>query len=277
MTISLARWPVEKPGREPFLVMDREALRTLLFRHREAVLVLLSVPVIVAALRGGGIAPTSALLGTGVAATGVLLRLSAVRQIGRGARVFHAHARAGMVSSGPYRWTRNPLYLAAALMLCGFGLIAGAGWTAVALLPATILAYTPIVIIEEHSLLGLFGDAYRRYLAEVPRWIGLTGGHRGDRGESDGALVDWREVLHREKRLVPGSLAAGLGIAAFRNEWLPMAELARRAERAAGIDLTVLVGAVMIVAIAINGIKVERHQERRRAARSAARGQAVDR
>lgn len=254
--------------------MGRDALRTLLFRHREALLVLLSVPVIVAALRGGGIAPTSALLGAGVAATGVLLRLCAVRRIGRGARVFHAHARGGMVSAGPYRWTRNPLYLAAGLMLCGFGLIAGAGWAAVALLPATLLAYTPIVLIEERSLIGLFGDAYRRYLAEVPRWIGFT---RGYRRESGDALVDWREVFDRENRLVPGSLAAGLGITACRNEWVPLPELARGAEFAAGFDLTVLVGTAAAVAIAVNAIKVERHQERRRTARSAARRHAVDR
>jgi protein-S-isoprenylcysteine O-methyltransferase Ste14 len=268
---------VQLPMKEPeanILHMDREALRTLLFRHREALLVILSVPVIVAALRGGGIAPISALLGAGITAAGVLLRLYAVRQIGRGARVFRAHARAGMVSSGPYRWTRNPLYLAAGLMLCGLGLIAGAGWTAVALLPATLLAYTPVVLIEERSLIGLFGDAYRRYLADVPRWIGLT---RGDPGESGAAVVEWREVFRREKRLVPGCLAAGLAIVAIRNEWLPLAELARRAERAASIDLTLLVGAVLVVAIVVNAIKVERHQERRRAARSAAREHPVDR
>jgi protein-S-isoprenylcysteine O-methyltransferase Ste14 len=247
--------------------MDRETLRTLLFRHREAVLVLLSVPVIVAALRGGGIAPTSALLGAGVAATGVLLRLYAVRQIGRGARVFHAHARAGMVSSGPYRWTRNPLYLAAALMLCGFGLIAGAGWTALALLPATMLAYTPIVLIEERSLIALFGDAYRHYLAHVPRWIGFARGYRG--GSGDG-LVDWREVFRREKRLVPGTLAAILAIAATRGEWLPLAQLARRIQLATGLDLVVLVASAAAIAVFVNAFKVELHQQRRQRARQAA-------
>jgi protein-S-isoprenylcysteine O-methyltransferase Ste14 len=247
--------------------MDREALRTLLFRHREAVLVLLSVPVIAAALRGGGIAPTRVLLGTGGAAAGVLLRLYAVRQIGRGARVFHAHARAGMVSSGPYRWTRNPLYLAAALMLCGLGLIAGAGWTAVALLPATLLAYTPIVLIEERSLIALFGDSYQRYIAEVPRWIGFTRGYRGGSGDP---LVDWREVFRREKRLVPGTLAAILAIAATRSEWLPLAPLARRIQLATGVDLAVLVASAAAIAVFVNAIKVELHQQRRQGARQAA-------
>lgn len=247
--------------------MDREAFRTVLFRHREALLVILSVPVIVAALRGGGIAPTNAPLGAGIAAAGVLLRLCAVRQIGRGARVFHAHARAGMVSSGPYRWTRNPLYLAAALMLSGFGLIADAGWTALALLPATLLAYTPVVLIEERSLIALFGDAYRRYLAEVPRWIGFTRGYRGGSGD---ALVDWREVFRREQRLVPGTLAAIIAIAATRSEWLPLAQLARRIQLATGLDLVVLVASAAAIAVFANAIKVEFHQQRRQRARQAA-------
>jgi protein-S-isoprenylcysteine O-methyltransferase Ste14 len=236
--------------------MGRERLLALVFRHREALLVLLSVPVIASALRGGGTPRTSALLGVGIAASGVLLRLCAVRRIGRGARVFYPHARAGLVVDGPYRWTRNPLYLAAALMLCGLGLIADAGWTAVALLPATLLAYTPVVFTEERALHALFGDAYTRYRAHVPRWIGLA--------RASGALIGWREVFHREKRLVPGMLAAILAIVASRSEWVPLTALARRAELAVGADMMVLVGAATVVAIAINAIKVELHQRRRR-------------
>lgn len=247
--------------------MDCEALRTLLFRHREAVLVLLSVPVIAAALRGGGIGRISALLGAAIAAAGVLLRLCAVRQIGRGARVFHAHARAGIVSSGPYRWTRNPLYLAAALMLCGFALIAGTGWTALALLPATLLAYTPVVLIEEHSLLALLGDDYQRYLDHVPRWIGFKHGYRGESGD---ALVAWREVFHREKRLVPGTLVAILAIAATRSEWLPLAQITRRIQLATDLDLVVLVASAVAIAVFANAIKVELHQRRRQHAKQAA-------
>jgi protein-S-isoprenylcysteine O-methyltransferase Ste14 len=237
--------------------MDREAFRTVLFRHREALLVVLSVPVIVAALRGGGIDRTGALLGVGVAAAGVVLRLSAVRRIRRGARVFHPHARAGLVVDGPYRWTRNPLYLAAAMMLSGLGLIAGAGWTAVALLPAALLAFTPVVLTEERALEALFGDAYARYRAHVPRWIGFT--------RASGTPIAWHEVFNREKRLVPGMLAAILAIAATRSEWLALPALARRAELAVGADLIVIVGAATLVAIAVNAVKVELHQRRRRA------------
>src|SRR5262245_3349447 len=190
MTILRAPWPAhERDAKTSGL--DRETIGALLFRHREGLLVLLTAPVIVAALHGGGGSWSSALLGSGIAAAGVLLRLSAIRRIGRGARVFRPHARAGLVQSGPYRWTRNPLYLAAALMMCGFALIAGAGWYATALVPMTLLAYTPIVRVEERSLLALLGDDYRRYLDTVPRWVGVPRARHAECG----ALVDWSEVF----------------------------------------------------------------------------------
>ncbi len=259
MTIRTREWQTENPTRT-LPRMNREAWRKYLFRHREALLLPLAVPVIVAALRGGGIDYISALLGAGTAAAGVLLRLGAVRQIGRGARVFHAHARAGLITTGPYRWTRNPLYLAAALMLCGLGLIAGAGWMALALLFATLIAYTPVVLIEERALTKLLGVAYQQYIADVPRWIGFR---RLDRGAPSDALVAWREVLHREKKLIPWTLTALLAIAAVRGEWIPVASLARRVELACGLDRAVLVAGAMAIALLVNAIKVELHQRGR--------------
>jgi protein-S-isoprenylcysteine O-methyltransferase Ste14 len=268
MTIRSLRWPPEARAIDT-PAMDHEALRTVLFRHREALLVVMSVPVVAAALRGGGVDAIEALIGAVIAAKGVLLRLWAVRHIGRGARVFHAHARAGLISSGPYRWTRNPLYLAAALMLGGLGLIAGAGWLAVALLFATLLAYTPVVRVEERALLGLLGDEYRDYIVRVPRWVGLRRPYPGP--PPRGALVPWRDVFRREKRLVPGTLAAMVAIAATRHEWLPLPALADRVELALGIDAIVIVAAGTAIVLAVNAIKVEQHQERRRIARAAAR------
>jgi len=252
--------------------MDREAFRTVLFRHREALLVLLAVPVVVSALRGGGIERASALLGASVAAAGVLLRLHAVRRIGRGARVFRLHASAGIVDSGPYRWSRNPLYLAASLILCGLALVAGAGVWAWALVPATWIAYTPVVIAEERALAAQVGDAYRRYAECVPRWIGIAR-HQAD--EATHAPVAWRAVFRREKGLVPWILVAVLGILAVRSEWVPLPELARRVEVALRTDLAVLVAGAAILAVAVNAGKVEHHQRRQRARDLARGGQAA--
>jgi hypothetical protein len=152
------------------------------------------------------------------------------------------------------------------MMLCGFGLIAGAGWSAAALLPATLVAYTPVVLVEERALAALFGDDYRRYIACVPRWLGsprpYSSGH-------DGALVCWREVFYREKWLVPGCLAAVAAIAAMHGARLSAPRIAERLELAVGFDLAVLIWATAGFAITANAIKVEIDQRRRCARRAA--------
>ena len=236
------------------------------FRHREGVLLLLGAPIAVFALRGEGLAPASTLLGAVVAAGGVALRLVTARRIGRGARVFRPHASAGLIAAGPYRWSRNPLYLAAALMLCGLGLIAGAGSLAAALFPVALVAYTPVVLAEERALAELFGDAYADYLTRVPRWLGVP---RSRRGATDGPLVAWSEVFRREKALVPGIVLGAVAIAALREQWLPTHAVVDRLELALDLEVAWLVTAAVALTVLVNALKVERHQRLRRASRAA--------
>jgi protein-S-isoprenylcysteine O-methyltransferase Ste14 len=76
-----------------------------------------------------------------------------------------------VVEDGPYRFTRNPLYLAMTLGYLGTALAFGQWW-AVALLPLVLLALHPLVIVrEERYLQDKFGETYGAYRARVPRWI----------------------------------------------------------------------------------------------------------
>ena len=76
-----------------------------------------------------------------------------------------------IVTDGPYRFTRNPMYLGMAILYTGIALTAGLLW-ALALLPVVVLAVDRIVIArEERYLAARFGDEYERYLARVRRWI----------------------------------------------------------------------------------------------------------
>ena len=75
------------------------------------------------------------------------------------------------VASGPYRWTRNPMYLGAAAVLLGLGLwwqSPGAASLSAVLL---ILAHGFVLLVEEPSLTRRFGESYLEYRSRVPRWI----------------------------------------------------------------------------------------------------------
>ncbi len=76
-----------------------------------------------------------------------------------------------LTTSGPYRRTRNPLYVALVLVFLGFGLVLDSGWLAL-LAPALVLSLDQLVITrEERFLLALFGVEYDAYCQRVRRWI----------------------------------------------------------------------------------------------------------
>lgn len=76
-----------------------------------------------------------------------------------------------LVTSGPYRFTRNPMYLGMACLYAGLSLGFGLLWS-LALLPVVALTVDRMVIArEERYLLRQFGDSYALYLRQVRRWL----------------------------------------------------------------------------------------------------------
>ena len=76
-----------------------------------------------------------------------------------------------LVISGPYRFSRNPIYLALTLVYLGLGIGYGSVWPLVLLAPLLIVMRYGVIGREERYLEGKFGDAYRAYLSSVRRWI----------------------------------------------------------------------------------------------------------
>ncbi|HEX2682223.1 MAG TPA: isoprenylcysteine carboxylmethyltransferase family protein, partial [Candidatus Dormibacteraeota bacterium] len=76
-----------------------------------------------------------------------------------------------LLRAGPYRLSRNPMYAGGVLVWLGWALFYGspAVWAGLAVVSAT---WATVVRWEERRLAERFGDAYRAYLAEVPRWVG---------------------------------------------------------------------------------------------------------
>jgi protein-S-isoprenylcysteine O-methyltransferase Ste14 len=76
-----------------------------------------------------------------------------------------------VVTEGPFRYTRNPGYLAMATIYAGIASFANALW-AILFLPVALLAIQRGVIErEERYLERKFGEEYRLYKARVRRWI----------------------------------------------------------------------------------------------------------
>jgi protein-S-isoprenylcysteine O-methyltransferase Ste14 len=82
------------------------------------------------------------------------------------------HGRAGaLIVDGPYRVSRNPMYLGLTLLYLGVTLATGAAWPLL-LLPLPLWVIDRRVIpFEEQTLEGIFGDAYRAYQRRVRRWF----------------------------------------------------------------------------------------------------------
>ena len=88
-----------------------------------------------------------------------------------GTRVEPWRASTGIVESGPFRWTRNPMYLGMALNYAGLA-IALDGPIALILLPVLLaIIQTQVIAREERYLEGKFGQAYLDYKARVRRWF----------------------------------------------------------------------------------------------------------
>lgn len=78
---------------------------------------------------------------------------------------------AALVRSGPYRWTRNPMYLGLLLTYVGLALLFDVTW-ALILSPVVVVLIGRLVIRrEERYLEEKFGEEYRLFLREVRRWI----------------------------------------------------------------------------------------------------------
>ncbi|MFL4476514.1 methyltransferase family protein [Paeniglutamicibacter sp. MACA_103] len=118
-----------------------------------------------AVLRRPAAAPVRA-AGLLLAGAGVLLAGSAWRA----ARpVLLAQPRA-LVVAGPYRHSRNPMYLAWLLLHAGVGIAAGSGWVVLSLPAAAFLMHRDI-LDEERRLLEAFGSEHANYAARTPRYL----------------------------------------------------------------------------------------------------------
>jgi protein-S-isoprenylcysteine O-methyltransferase Ste14 len=76
-----------------------------------------------------------------------------------------------IVEAGPYRFTRNPIYLGMMLSLAGLAIAFDSLWSLVMLVIFFLVIRYGVVAREEVYLERKFGDVYRSYRARVWRWL----------------------------------------------------------------------------------------------------------
>lgn len=121
-------------------------------------------------LQPGPPGPLELVAGLGSLAVGLWLRARARLVMGRSSDTRRLHAKR-LVTDGPYRLVRNPIYLGNWAMAMGAAILAGAEIYAPVLGLALALHYLRVIRAEERNLERSFPDEYPEYHRRVPRLI----------------------------------------------------------------------------------------------------------
>ncbi|MDH7515876.1 MAG: isoprenylcysteine carboxylmethyltransferase family protein [Bacteroidota bacterium] len=154
----------------------------------------------------------SLIIGFVIALSGELLRSWGVFHVGSETRVTDSVGASRLVTSGPFAYTRNPLYIGNMLIYIGIGIMSFAlfPWLQIFALAYFIVQYSFIVRDEERFLFERFGEEYAQYRRNVPRFLFRCRPYSGPM-RSRG---DWRAWWDSEARtlqafvLVTGILTA---------------------------------------------------------------------
>lgn len=76
-----------------------------------------------------------------------------------------------LVIEGPYRYTRNPMYLGALLLVLALGAFLDTWWPAILLIPTLVAVQYCVIRREERYMRRRFGAEYDAYTRQVRRWI----------------------------------------------------------------------------------------------------------
>ncbi len=76
-----------------------------------------------------------------------------------------------VIESGPFRYTRNPLYVALNLLAAGIGLAMANPWILILQVPAIVILHFGVIRREEAYLATKFGRTYLDYKGRVRRWL----------------------------------------------------------------------------------------------------------
>ena len=142
--------------------------------------------------------PLTLAIGGAIALPGLALRAWATG---------HLKKNDALATSGPYAYTRNPLYLGSFIMGVGFTFASGRLILGLIFAALFLGIYVPVMRVESATLTQLFGDRYLRYLKAVPLFLPRLspyGDGANDENKFDAALFK----RYREYRAAIGMTVA---------------------------------------------------------------------
>ena len=101
----------------------------------------------------------SLIIGGAIAVVGLLIRAWASG---------HIRKNKNLAISGPYAYTRNPLYLGSFILGVGFTIASGVWWLGLIFIALFLGIYLPVMRVEASELTHIFGEEYREYARRVP-------------------------------------------------------------------------------------------------------------
>lgn len=130
---------------------------------------------------------------------GQLLRMLAVRHIGVVSRTRSTRLGPAVVTTGPFAFVRNPLYIGNLLIWTGFVIWSELLWFLPIVWTIFVIQHVAMVDFEESLLRTTFGPAYDEYRETTPRWIPHWPGWAKAMSAPAGGLHPWRHVLFSER------------------------------------------------------------------------------
>ena len=106
--------------------------------------------------------PLTLVIGGAIALPGLALRAWATG---------HLRKNDALAVTGPYAYTRNPLYLGSFLIGVGFTIASGRFVLGIVFAALFLGIYVPVMRVESATLAELFGERYQRYLKAVPLFL----------------------------------------------------------------------------------------------------------
>ena len=140
-------------------------------------------------------------IGSGIALLGLLTRTWAAG---------HIRKAEALATTGPYGYTRNPLYLGSFILGVGFTVAAGVWWLAIVFAVLYLGIYLPVMRVEEEDIRRIFGAEFEEYKRHVPLFIPRLTVWRNTASKFDHRLY----LRYREYRAALGAAIAMVVLAA---------------------------------------------------------------